>query len=100
MQRLILLAALAVAPAFAQTRDALCEQKAKTARTLMGLRQDGAEVEKLMALVNKREDGPSKDEMRAMVLAAYEAQRWSSEEMRRRAVEDFGNEQYMACLKR
>lgn len=103
MKRIFIVAALAallvVDPVFAATQEEACAQTARTARALMKARQNGLEAEKAMAPVLKMQDSPSKTALHAMVLAAYETQRWSSEAMRQRAVEDFGNEQYMACLK-
>jgi hypothetical protein len=102
MHRWMVAAALCLAgAAHAQTeaqQDA-CEAYARTARTLMEARQNGLEMEKAMAPLRNMRPGPTQDSMRELVMLAYEVQRWSGRDMRRRAVEDFGNERYMACIR-
>lgn len=100
--RVILLGlAMFATPAWAMSPEQAdaCAQTAKTARAVMGARQEGVPAEKMMGpVLAMPEESKAKPLLRRMTLDAYAATRWHSHEAQQRAVEDFGNEWYMACM--
>lgn len=94
MLGLILAALLAGAPEVTQAQ--VCAAQAKAARGIMRGRQDGFPAEDAMDLAERAPEGV-RPWYRETTLRAYRQDRWASAEMRQRAVEDFGDEAYMAC---
>ncbi|NLA68292.1 MAG: hypothetical protein GX856_08645 [Gammaproteobacteria bacterium] len=102
MRGLFVVVALVVAgPTWGQepsAREQVCEMKAKIARGVMERRQTGFPVEDAMEIARTAPE-VARDYYRATTLAAYGQDRWSTPTMRLRAVEDFGNEAYMECIR-
>lgn len=76
----------------------LCAALEDFAKNVMTARQEGASLSKLVATVNS----PSPNDggaMQEIVVQAYEHPRLSSEESKSTAVNDFGNEIYLDCLR-
>lgn len=76
----------------------LCAALEDFAKNVMTARQEGASLAKLVATVNSPSPGDG-GAMQEIVVQAYEHPRLSSEESRSSAVNDFGNEIYLDCLK-
>ena len=116
MKNYIAIAALAAAlttpPAGAEVGNAeFCGSLGKMARSIMIARQNGKDVNDILqkALATL---GPDQRELRvkgiaknlgeiyvSIVMAAYETPRYGTRAFRERAVDDFGNDWSVACLK-
>lgn len=79
--------------------ERVCAQKASIARTVMEGRQSGFPVEEAMEIARTAPE-VAREYWRGRVLAAYGLPRYSSDQYQRRAVEDFGNDAYMDCMRR
>ena len=89
-----IIAALSAAPvaAQAQTVSETCEKVGELAGLIMTARQNGAAISKVMAAMDA-------DSFEKLVINAYEQPRYSGQEYKKRAVEDFRNEVETACFK-
>lgn len=74
-----------------------CNSTAKMAGTIMQARQAGMDMGKVLETSSSSEAFASK--VRDLVVAAYESPRYSTEKNKARAVEDFRNDAYLACMK-
>lgn len=74
-----------------------CEKVAEYARTVMRARQQG--VRMVDAMPSETVDKNTKTAMEAIVMAAYEQPRFASAEYQQKAVTDFENAIFLACLK-
>lgn len=79
--------------------ERVCAQKASIARTVMEGRQEGFPVEEALEIARTAPE-VAREYWREQVLAAYDLPRYSSAQYQRRAVEDFGNEAFMDCMRR
>lgn len=98
----VVLAALLV-PAYGQSdmQAKACATTAKTARAVMGARQEGVPAEKMMEPVLAMPDtSRAKEFLREMTMQAYERPRFRTPEMQAREIEEFGVQFYMACMRR
>ncbi len=75
-----------------------CKEMAGLAKSTMQLRQQGVPMVKLYELNEKLEDGPFKEMMDLMVNQAYAEPRYSSDKYQQRAVTEFENEWFRACM--
>jgi hypothetical protein len=87
---IILAAAIAASPAFADT----CARIGEFAESTMGARQSGAALSRVIAVTN---DLPPL--FRAIVLEAYEQPRYQSEMHKNREIQDFRNKWESACYR-
>ena len=82
----------------------VCASWASLARSIMFARQRGAPIDKAMKVFDDLADDSIADKMnqerkRNLVIFAYDLPRFYSDEMQRRAITDFGNDVYLACIK-
>lgn len=96
MKKLILCAALALP--FAAVAEDTCSMVASMARTVMSARQNGVEMEKMMAVARKS-DGPVGKITEALVVDAFAVPRWQTPANKQRAIEDFGNDNAAMCYR-
>jgi len=73
-----------------------CDSVGTFARTIMEARQTGVAMSKLVELT--KQHGMDEGGM-PIIIAAYEAPRYSTEEYRQREIQDFENQAYLACGK-
>ena len=78
--------------------EGACAAVARTAGTLMKARQAGVPIAKMLEPLSERSAG-IREAMTEMVIAAYEKPRFNSPEFVQRSIEDFANDQHLACLK-
>lgn len=91
-----------VVPAYGQSdvQAKACAATAKTARSVMGARQEGVPAEKMMEPVLAMPDtSRSKEFLREMTMQAYERPRFHTPEMQAREIEEFGVKFYMTCMR-
>lgn len=83
-------------PVLGQSKEAMevCEEYSESARLIMGARQDGVEIAKVMRLAEKADDAAIKD----IVVRAYSEPRYNTERNKQNSVTDFSNEVYLACI--
>lgn len=74
-----------------------CERVADYARTVMEARQSG--VRMVDAMPSKDVDAQTKRAMEAIVMAAYERPRFGTKGYQQKAVTDFEDSIFLACLK-
>lgn len=95
--------AVTVAPAFTAAPSspyvplANCDSIAKMAGTIMQARQAGMDMGKVLETSSANEALSRR--VRDLTVAAYESPRYSTEKNKTRAVEDFKNDAYLACVK-
>lgn len=75
----------------------LCEGYAGLAATVMGKRLDGVPMQAMVKAVIK--DGSVDQDIERMVTEAYDSPRFTTEEHKRRAVEEFRDRWYLLCYK-
>lgn len=76
-----------------QTPAEFCRGLESMAETIMSARQAGVAMSKVMEIVKD-------DEVyQGFVMDAYDISRYSTEEYRRRSIEDFKNAKYLVCMK-
>ena len=75
-----------------ESKEEVCPLAQTVARKIMEARQAGASMSDMLA--NK----PS-DLVRKLTISAYETPRYQSPEFIQRAIDDFGNDTYLACVK-
>lgn len=73
-----------------------CDSLHSLSTSLMRARQNGVSMATMMQSIRGR---ASEEFLRALVIEAYEVPRYSSDEYRGRAVEDFANDQYLTCVR-
>lgn len=73
-----------------------CKKIADMGSQIMTGRQAGAAMSQLMEVPS---EGKLGDLLRSITIAAYEIPRYSSEDRKKQAVEDFHNEVYLGCIK-
>lgn len=74
----------------------VCESVSTFAETLMKARQNGVPMAEMMRIA---ESSPAAAKSaKTMTVAAYERNRWNTEENKRREIENFRDENYLACI--
>ena len=95
MKKLILLTAITLtAPAYADDNAHVmekCVSLKRAAATAMKSRQIGVELDEVLAITNNQL-------LRTMSIQAYKQTRYSTDEYQKRAISEFSNEWYLACL--
>lgn len=81
------------AATFANADAEFCESLESAAKSLMKARQTGVEMSAAM----KAAEGS--EYLSTMVVMAYEEPRWSAQENKRKATQDFSNLVYLECHK-
>ncbi len=81
----------------ADTREAICPEIANLAMTIMSARQTGVPIETLMQAADQDVEQMYEDLAKAMIMDAYSAPRYSSEEFQQQAITEFGNAVSVAC---
>lgn len=97
----LLTAALLFAPAqpASAADDTTCESLAEFAETIMTARQRGLTLSSALELLNDAKFERIRDLLRTIVIQAYEAPLWSTEENKTKAIGEFRNEVHLACLR-
>lgn len=85
------LVALAIALPFHVSASEMCETMGKLAEVIMEERQEGAKMRDMYSIVNT-EIG------KGLIREAFKEPRYSTQEMRDRAIVDFGNDVYRECI--
>lgn len=73
------------------SRDTECTMVSSLARSVMKSRQDGANMAEMMEGAN--------EVLRRLAVEAYSQPRYSSPEYIQKAIDDFSNDAYLACVK-
>ncbi|WP_180182833.1 hypothetical protein [Acinetobacter sp. YH01020] len=76
----------------------LCSASMRLAKTIMGKRQNGANIEEMM----EANQSPNKATQRIaqdMIISAYEHPAYSSESVKNKVISSFANDAYLACIK-
>ena len=76
----------------------LCSASMRLAKTIMEKRQNGANIEEMMA-VNQSPNKATQRIAQAMVISAYEHPAYSSENVKNKVINSFANDAYLACIK-
>ncbi len=97
MKHIILTLVFAFIPitsVFAEDKDLVsCEQFEQMARTIMDGRLSGVSMSAMMAV-------PGGSELsKLLIIEAYEKPKYSSEERKKEAISEFGNQIYLQCIK-
>lgn len=87
----------AAATSNAATREEVCPEIANLAMTIMTARQLGIPMENLMQAADQDVEQVYEDLAKAMIMEAYSAPRYSSEEFQQQAITEFGNAVSVAC---
>lgn len=82
--------------AMAEDKTAVCDDVNALAESIMGSRQAGVDMAKMMAVA--KESGIEKL-ARVLIIAAYEQPQFHGEDYRRKAVSEFKNKVYLQCIK-
>jgi len=83
-------AIVAASSAAAETKQETCTLIGKLAAVIMEKRQDGVDMSRLMEIAET-------ELVQRLVIFAYEMPRYSSEDYKRTAVQDFANEAMGVC---
>src|SRR4051812_40569299 len=74
----------------------MCEMMASLAETAMKKRQQGASMAEMMKIAENQGE-TIRSLAKSLTIAAYEQQRWQSEEHITRAIQDFRDSTYLKC---
>jgi len=88
MKKLLLILAIATSPAIAIE----CDELSGLAETVMTVRQNGLQIRKAMAVMDKNQMTIK------MVTLAYERPMFSTESYKQKSITEYGNLWYLACL--
>lgn len=97
----LLAAVLLALPFTVQAEDIsmqLCKPVHKLSETIMEGRQKGASMVVMLEMAEAVESENLKNLAISIVEEAYESNRYVTEEMQRRAIQDFGNDMFMVCM--
>lgn len=86
----------ATSPAVSRPIPSDCGPLADNAVSIMKARQAGMDMAKVMKAV---EDTGNSSKARELVIQAYDSPRFATEKHQTRAVDDFRNDTYLACIK-
>jgi hypothetical protein len=75
-----------------------CEKIEKLARAIMEKRQDGYQMSTLMGVMNKNDNEAAKNILKIMIIDAYDYPNYSTVEMERETITEFGNKYYKHCV--
>lgn len=98
MKALILSFTIAVSyPAFVSAESITCEQFGELAESIMKSRQTGVPLSSLMNVIKDTPETDGNEIFRNMIVMAYDEPRYSSDNMQRRAIEDYRNLWELGC---
>lgn len=86
-------------PAIAITNDEACAQMASTAESIMRARQNGIAMQKVLEVASGSKSAAVKDGFRTIIMMAYDQPRFSTQENKQRAIDDFRDEMQLYCMK-
>lgn len=93
-----LLLALSI-PSYADVdADSFCESIMEAAEVTMRSRQTGVSAVEAIELANNA-TGSIRDMLREMIVKAYSSPRYSTDEYRESAADDFATDYYIECIK-
>jgi hypothetical protein len=95
----MLISALCMLPYAANAQEDLCASIGKSAEALMKGRQAGVALQKSLEGMTNGHDQAAQEMFKAMVIAEYEVPRYSSDGYKKTAIENFRDDQQLACLK-
>jgi hypothetical protein len=75
-----------------------CSGGSELGRQLMTMRQNGTDISKLMKIADDEGNPLARKSIRQMVLDAYRQPRFQTPEMKKQAIDDFGNDAYLKCM--
>lgn len=80
------------------TRDSMCETTAGLAASIMKARQAGLSLTDALAVSGRTQNKAVSELNTSLVMIAWNKTRYHSDQMQRRAVEDFRDETHISCL--
>lgn len=78
--------------------DSFCESIMEAAEVTMRSRQTGVSAVEAIELANNA-TGSIRDMLREMIVKAYSSPRYSTDEYRKSAADDFATDYYIECIK-
>jgi len=81
-----------IAPLANADKGISCEQFSELAESIMVFRQEGSSIVEAMKIAGENEG------IRSIVISAYKKNQYQTDEYRKRAITDFGNEYYLVCV--
>ena len=76
----------------------ICKPIHSLAQTIMERRQEGASMVEMLEIANSSDNESAKSFAILLVEEAYSSPRYHTRENQRRAVQDFGNENFKMCM--
>ena len=77
-----------------------CEALEELARVIMKSRQKGIQMSTLVKAINQGDgSADGKKAVKALIIEAYDQPNYHTDEMEKKAVNEFGNEVYKYCIK-
>ena len=98
MKKVLLAIGLSVVSIFAQAEDDICENLSENAGFIMSARQNGMAASTLINAA-KKAFGDEDALAIGMISLAFDEPRYSSEDDKQQAVEEFTSMNYLACYK-
>jgi len=89
---------LIVASTFAFANDEMCTDMSELAASIMKARQQGASMSLVISAATKNLDDATSAAIREIVIDAYNAKRWHSESIQKRAIDDYRNKIFLLCI--
>lgn len=98
MKALILSLVIAISsPTLVSAEAITCEQFGELAESIMKSRQTGVPLSSLMNVIKDTPEANDNEIFRNMIVMAYDNPRYSSDNMQRRAIEDYRNFWELGC---
>ena len=88
----LIAALILVMPFVVQANNYDCDEMAQLAEVVMEARQNGASMRSIMEIAGDNQLA------RVIVIEAYDRSRFTTEEYKRMAINDFSNDVYQICL--
>lgn len=81
--------------------EVFCDDIKSYSQFFMGKRQDSEDITSLISVINNLKSATDKDKkfMKLVVYEAYNEPVWESIEYKRKAINEFGNKQYLFCIR-
>jgi len=81
------------------SKEEFCAGVSGLAEEIMGVRQNGVPISKLVEAISKLDQEPQlKEYTKKIIVTAYDEPRWSTEQHKQQAVTEFGNMTYITCI--
>lgn len=78
-----------------------CDDIKSYSQFFMSKRQDSEDITTLISVINNLKSAKEADKkfMKSLLYEAYDEPIWGSSEYKRRAINEFGNKQYLICIR-